>query len=488
MGLRTAEQFTEGLRDGRRLIYRGEAVKDVTTHPALSRTVDHAAGLFEHRDEDPAGLWAYREPELGKEVCSAFWRRPTDRDLLQMRGDLIEESTRSSRSTFNIIQAVGSDVIFGLEQVMSDAGEQEYLQRVADFRRRCAAGDLGVALAATDVKGDRSLRPSAQADPDLYVRVVGRDSGGIVVRGAKAHTTAAPTADEIVFIPCRALTAADADYAVAFAIPPDTPGLTLISHPFPGGPDAEQPISGHNIEVETLTILEDVHVPWKRVFLCGESNLAGEVAAAFANFHRYTAISYKPPSLEVMIGAAALVSDQLGLRDSQSSREKLGRLIVYAELVRCARLAAAARAAAHPCGLSVPDSISSNAGKFHFSAGFAEAVALLHDMAGGLVVTAPGAEDLTHSEFGPQIEKYLSGRSGVDGRARWALVQVIRDLTASEFGGWTMVATAHGEGSRSAQLMQAVRDYDLDLCRGLVEALTAEVTDSLDLASATTDG
>ncbi len=41
----------------------------------------------------------------------------------------------------------------------------------------------------TDPKGDRGLAPSKQVDPDLYVRVVERNSDGIVVRGAKAHQT-----------------------------------------------------------------------------------------------------------------------------------------------------------------------------------------------------------------------------------------------------------------------------------------------------------
>ena len=40
------------------------------------------------------------------------------------------------------------------------------------------------------------------------------------------------------------------------------------------------------------------------------------------------------------------------------------------------------------------------------------------------------------------------------------------DLTASEFGGYNLVVTLHGEGSLGAQLVQAVRDYDVDRCVG----------------------
>ena len=41
----------------------------------------------------------------------------------------------------------------------------------------------------TDPKGDRSLAPHKQEDPDMFMRVVERRPDGIVVRGAKAHQT-----------------------------------------------------------------------------------------------------------------------------------------------------------------------------------------------------------------------------------------------------------------------------------------------------------
>jgi len=37
----------------------------------------------------------------------------------------------------------------------------------------------------TDVKGDRSKRPSEQADPDLFVHVIEHQPDGIIVRGLK---------------------------------------------------------------------------------------------------------------------------------------------------------------------------------------------------------------------------------------------------------------------------------------------------------------
>ena len=466
MALRTPDEYRASLRDGRRLIYRGEPVDDVTTHPSLARTIDHAAALYAHPGQGPDGMWSYYDEDLGEEV-SAYFRLPVTAERLRERGDLIEETTRRARSTLNIVKAVGTDALLGLMTVAAVIDEREgtdFADRVASFRAHCATGDLAMALAATDAKGDRTQPPSAQADPDLHLRIVDRDADGITVRGAKLHTTAAPSANELICIPGRALGPGDDDYALAFAVPVDAPGLTLICHPLVDGPAAEHPVSSRNIEVETVTVFDDVHVPWERVFLCGQWRHAGAVANAFATFHRYTAISYKPPLIDLMIGAATLAAEQIGLRSAGHVREKLGRLIVYGELVRCARLAAATRADLDPAGIAIPDAVATNAGKFHFASGFHEAVATLQDLAGGIVVTAPGVEDLADPEIGPLVSKYLGDGAAVDGADRWQVAQLVRDLTASEFGGYNLVVTLHGEGSRQAQLVQAVRSFDLDRC------------------------
>ena len=243
MPLRTAEQYRASLRDGRRIIYRGQQVDDVTTHRSLARTVDHAAGVFELAAHGDRSLWQFDDPELGK--ISSFFMRPLNSDGLTLRGNAIEESTRHGNSTFNIIKAVGTDALLALEQVCSELDcvhHTGYAERVARFPCSVRAGDAAMALAATDPKGDRSLRPGDQADPNTYLRITRRDENGITVSGAKLHTTASVSANELICIPCRALTDADQDYAVAFAVPVNAPGLTLICHPLVDSPPGETPV------------------------------------------------------------------------------------------------------------------------------------------------------------------------------------------------------------------------------------------------------
>jgi 4-hydroxybutyryl-CoA dehydratase / vinylacetyl-CoA-Delta-isomerase len=91
--------------------------------------------------------------------------------------------------------------------------------------------DLTLEVAMTDAKGDRSVRPGAQANPDVYVHVNERRPDGIVIRGAKAIVTAAPYVHEFLVMPCRTHTKEDRDCAVCCAVPVDSPGITIIVRP-----------------------------------------------------------------------------------------------------------------------------------------------------------------------------------------------------------------------------------------------------------------
>lgn len=182
-----------------------------------------------------------------------------------------------------------------------------YSQRVRAFHEHCASQDLALAVAQTDVKGDRSLGPSelaARGNPDAYVQIVARRDDGIVVRGMKTHTSCTTNVNEVIVLPTRAMAEADADYAVSFAIPVNTPGVTLIASPHGGSErdDFDHPISSKHKMMETLTIFDDVFVPWDRVFMNGEWQWAGPLALAFVEFHRFTAISYKLPLVDALVG------------------------------------------------------------------------------------------------------------------------------------------------------------------------------------------
>ncbi|MFF3574576.1 4-hydroxyphenylacetate 3-hydroxylase N-terminal domain-containing protein [Nocardia jiangxiensis] len=447
MGVRTAEQYRKGLIDDRTIVYRGRRVIDVEQEPDIRSATDRCALCFSIAADRPA--LAIRDG------YSAFYHLPRSREDLIARSELLQEISRRGAGAI-VLKEVGSDALFALLRTC----EGEGLDRIRAFYQRCLDDDLALAVAQTDVKGNRSLTPSQQADPDLYLRIVASDADSITVRGAKAQTTYSPNADEIVVLPTRAMGRDDADYAVSFAIPPATPGLTLYVSPYSAGQrnEFEFPLSSRHRMLESLTVFDDVRIPRERVFMERQWEMAGPLTLAFVDFHRHTAINYKLPFLDLMLGAANLVADANGISHAGHVRDKLARMVAWTETVRGLAELSNIRALPDDRGVWRPDPLVVNLAKYTFAHGYPEAAATLVDLAGGLLVTGPGAEDWADPSIRPVLEKYYAG--AVPGERRLRIANLVADLTVRDYGGYQTSLNSHAEGSLEAEKMQMIRSFD----------------------------
>lgn len=454
--LRSPEQYRQSLRDHRRVFYRGERVADVTTHPILRLAVEHAS-LDYKMAEDPI----YRDLAVTEDGFSRYFTTPRSSSDLLARSALIEAATRAGKTLVVLIKEIGTDALFALLAIADTLGEP-YASRIRAFYEHCRDNDLAVCVAQTDVKGDRSVGPSQQPNPDVYLRIVERRSDGIVVRGAKIHTSVSVNSNELIVLPTRAMGPDDGDYAVAFAVPVDTPGLLLVASPYLTTKDktaAEHPVSAEHKMVETVTLFDDVFVPAERVFLAGEVEHAGELARGFVEFHRFTAVSYKLPLVDALVGAALTAARVNGLDRAGHVRDKLSQLICYAETLRALTHHAAERAKVIS-DIAIPDTLLVNIAKLQFAAGLHNAFQLVQDIAGGLVVTYPAPEDLDHPAYGMALGRYLESAGGMSGRERLRVMSLISDLTAGEYGGYQAVLAVHAEGSIEAEKLTILAQYD----------------------------
>ncbi len=468
VGLRTPEEYLESLKDGREIYYRGKKVSDITTHEVLSAAVKHAMDLFKLQfDPKYKKMLVYNDPEYGE--ISSFYKIPRNSSDLKDRFKLIYETTRYGRGMFNIIKAIGSDALFGLMIVTKKMDKElgtSYYERVMKYYNYIVKNDLALAVAQTDVKGDRSLRPHQQSDPDLYLRIVKTNEKGIIVRGAKVHTTQAIAANEIIVLPTRAMTEKDKEYALAFAIPANTKGLKLISRPMKAVEEAiKDPsfIMGRmNVENETLTVFDDVFVPWERVFMAGEWPFAGPLAITFPIFHRFTAISYRAAMADLLIGVAKLLAEFNGVDNKSHIRRDVVEVIKYKELLRSTAIASCDLCIIDKLTkIAIPNIIITNVGKLLANENYLNVVKHVIDVAGGLAATAPSLKDFESPEISQYLEKYLVGKKGITAKERIAIFNLLRELISS-FGALFGVAMMHAEGSIEASVIELYRSYNYD--------------------------
>ena len=461
--MRDASAYLAGLRDGREVWYRGERVPDVTEHPELGVAARHGALDFELADDPELRDLAVTDGH------STFYALPRSADDLRRRSALIETSTAHGATLVVLLKEIGTDALFALHRVT--AGTDAFT-RVEAYHRHCRDNDLALATAQTDVKGDRSQGPSSQADPDAYVRIVERRHDGIVVRGAKVHTSCTPNVDEVIVIPTRAMREGEEDWAVAFALPVATPGLRLLCSDFLHGADDPwtHPISSRHKMIETLTVFDDVFVPWDRVFLAGDVERAGQLALTFVEYHRFTAVSYKLPLLDALVGLAICLAEANGIQRASHVRDKLTWLICYVETVRGLTHLAADRCRVDgETGLAYPDPLTTNIAKWTFARDYQEAVKHVIDIAGGLLVTGPSGADWEHPELRPILDKYLG--AAVPASERLALLNLASDLLARGYAGYQSVLAVHAEGSFEAEKLMIARAYDPNPARSLARRL-----------------
>lgn len=367
----------------------------------------------------------------------------------------------ASRTGACIQRCISGDALSALYVVtrrLGGDGEARFM----DYLRRVQREDLVVASAQTDSKGHRKRRPHAQENPDAYLRVVERNARGIVVRGVKQHDILAPYADELIVLPSRSLRPEDADYAVSFAIPVDTQGLEIAARStLPERmPAVDAPVSRQYGFTSNTLIFRDVFVPWERVFVCGETDAASQLARLFGTFHRYSNCGCRAGQTDVMVGAAMLMAQLNGVDLEPHVRAQIIELCIIGETVYGVALGAATQASHDPAGACVPEPNLVNVAQYQSRVTAGREYALLQDVAGGITVTMPHEQDFRSDALHPILDRAYAGARG-SGDDRVKAAALVADLVASDYGGWRMVAeTVGGVGVHGLEVAMN-REYDL---------------------------
>ncbi len=474
--MRTSGQYLEKLKGMRKNVHIGGELVE-RDDPRLLPGIRVVSMTFDLVD-DPRfkDLLTATSHLTGKTINRYCHIHQSPDDLLKK-----QEMTRllCQKSGGCIQRCMGVDALNALSVVtfLTDmAHGTGYHQRFLEYLRRYQENDWVANCAQTDVKGDRSKRPHEQADPDLYLRVIERRQDGIVVRGAKAHNTMAPYADEILVLPTRFMGERDKDYAVAFAVPADTEGLHLVCRATTSRPRKQLKAPANELGVaDSFSIFDDVFVPWERVFMCGEYEQAGYLAGLFAAYHRHSYTGCKPATTDVMMGATALVAEYNGVAKAPHVRDKLAEMITVAELVYGAGIAAAVKSQKAPSGTQVPDFVFVNAGRYHAGVNIYHEFETLAEIAGGLPATLPYEEDFFDEKIGPLLNKYIMRNPDVSAENQHRLFRLISDMIVSAAGGVAQVAGVHGGGSPIMEKIALVLQYDMDSKKQLVKELAGIV-------------
>ncbi|MBN1149294.1 MAG: 4-hydroxyphenylacetate 3-hydroxylase family protein [Anaerolineales bacterium] len=469
MPLKTTSEYIDSLRAQRKRIFIfGQEIDNPVDHPLIRPSLNAVAMTYELAQQpEHADLMTAVSSLSGQRVNRFTHLHQGVHDLV-VKVKMLRLLGGCTACCFQ--RCVGMDSFNALDVVSAHVDSEQgthYQERFRRYLRRVQEQDLVVDGAMTDPKGDRSLSPSQQADPDLFVHVVERNAEGVRIRGAKVHQTGALNSHDILVMPTRALRPEDRDYAIACAVPADAPGILYVygrqasdTRKLEGGQiDVGNPrFGGH----EAVVIFNNVFVPWENVFLCGEYAYAAELVELFAAHHRASYGGCKTGVGDVLIGAVRALARLQGIDKAAHVRDKLVEMLHLNETLYACGLATSYEGCPSPAGTYKIDLLLANVTKLNVTRFPYEIARLAQDIAGGLLVTLPSERDFAHPEVGPLLHKYLAGSSDYPTEQRQRLLRLIENLTIGPGAVSYLAESMHGAGSPMAQRIMLARLADLD--------------------------
>ena len=466
----TKEQYIESLRKlNLKVYFMGELISNPVDHPMIRPSMNSVAMTYELAEKDEYKTLMTAKSNLTGKTVNRFCH------LHQSTEDLINKVKMQrlvGQKTGACFQrCVGMDAfnaIYSTTYEIDQAHGTEYHKRFTEYLKYVQDNDLTVDGAMTDPKGDRGLSPSQQEDPDLYLRIKEVRPDGIIVRGAKAHQTGAVNSHEHLIMPTVAMKESDKDYAVSFAIPSDAEGVLMIygrqscdTRKMEKDADLDlgnSQFGGH----EALVIFDDVFVPNERIFMCKEYEFAGMMVERFAGYHRQSYGGCKVGVGDVLIGAAALAADYNGVPKANHIKDKLIEMMhlnetLYSCGIACSTEGEPTLAGNYQINLLLANVCKQNVTRFPY-----EIARLAEDIAGGLMVTMPSAQDLRDPYIGGYVKKYLQGATGTDTKNRMRILRLIENITLGTAAVGYRTESMHGAGSPQAQRIMIARQGNLE--------------------------
>ena len=477
----TGEDYIESLRGRNLNIYLfGENVEEPVDHPMIRPSINAVAATYD---------LAIKEPDLAS-VISPFSGQRISRFLhiAQSTDDLVTQNKmqrKLGQLTGTCFQrCVGMDAFNSLYSVtyeIDEAYKTNYHKRFKDFIAMTHTYNHVIGGAMTDVKGDRSLAPHQQVDPDMFVHITKRTEEGIYVSGAKAHQTGCINSHWLLIMPTMRLGEKDKDYAVIGAIPVDAEGIAYIY----GRQSCDtRSMEDGSIDVgnakfggqEAMVILDNVFIPWEYVFMDGEYDFASMLVERFTAYHRRSYVC-KSGVGDVLIGAAAAIAEYNGVQKASHIKDKLVQMTHLNETIYATGVASSYQGFATKSGAFINDDMLANVCKHHVTKMPYEIGRLAQDLAGGIVATMPSEKELRHPEIGKLIHKYLRGRADVDTEDRMRILRLIENMTLGRNAVGYLTESMHGAGSPQAQRIQIGRHMQLEYKKRLAKVLAGIETE-----------
>jgi len=476
-GARRGAQLLQRLREQPPAIwYHGEAVRDVTAHPAFRGGVQSLAALYDLQWQK-ADVALFDSPTSGRKVARSFMMPKTQAELrsitraMQVWQDYTHGMMgRSPDYISRSITGYAAGAPFLAE------ADPRFGVNMVRYHQYLRENDLCLTHTLVPPQVNRAVSLAQQPDPFIAARIKEETDTGLVIRGARMLATL-PVADEIMVFPSTVLRSPeeDAPYAFAFSIPTSTPGLRFICRESVdyGRSHYDHPLGSRFEEMDAVVVFDDVLVPWENVFLHRDVQRCNEAyARTGAAVHMTHQVVVKNiAKSEFMLGLASLLVSTIGAEGFQHIHEKLAEIWVGLEAMKAFLRAAEAEAALDEWGVMRPAWNPLDAARNLYPRLYPRMVEIIQQIGASGLVAMPTEADV-RGPLAEDIGRYYQA-ARASAHERIPLFRLAWDVAISAFGSRQVLyerfffgdpvrmagALVAGHNSEIQKYAQMVRDF-----------------------------
>jgi 4-hydroxyphenylacetate 3-monooxygenase len=481
MGIITGRQFLDRICDGRTIYLKGHRLDSPLNSTPLRRVAETIAGLLDmQHDPEHRDVLVRTDPETGESIPATSVIPRSAEDLVARRrafelwtGKTFGVMGRTPDYMNAFLAALG-----GCAEAFRDDSDVDFAGNIREYARYVRKNNIITAHCFASLQNNRShslaeLHSQQQAHAP---HAISETKAGLVLRGASTSVTLAPVSDEIVvFSPGRPVTEAEKDFCLAFALPLNTPGLSIVCREpyFGDAPVADHPLAPYD-EVDAVVLYDDVLIPWERVFLYRNARISNsyKLEMGFADHIGHQVATRLYAKLNFAVGLANEIAEVLGTAQAPHIQGAIGRLMVYQNTMEAFIRAAEAESAPDKWGVWKPGGNHLWSALCMSQQFYDTVTTTVRDLSASGLINTPAAADFDTPAGGGLQAALGSGTASGDQRS--TLFRLAWDFTGHAFAGRSGLYERFFNGDQVRTLARYYAGTDLAPARKAVaEALAA---------------
>ncbi|WP_050181031.1 4-hydroxyphenylacetate 3-monooxygenase, oxygenase component [Domibacillus robiginosus] len=408
----------------------------ISEHPAFKGVMKSQAALYDLQHN--SGLkkaMTYSSPLTGAPVGLSYLQPKTKEDLTKRRA-MAQQWALSNNGM------MGRSPDYMNTMLMAFAASSNWLtgkencfpKRLLKFYEYARENDLSMTHTFIDPQVNRAKFYFEDTDEPIAARIVGTNSEGLIIKGARLLATQGGITDEIVVYSAGGVQ--EKAKSFAFSIPSNSDGLTFICRGsfVEGDSSFNYPLSSRFEEMDTIVVFDHVVVPWERVFYYHNIEVSNRFmpSSSVLPFTLHQVVSRQIVKTEFILGIVQSIIETINITEYQHVQEKASEIITALETMKALVMKSEAEAQIDEWGFMRPDQTTLQIAVHFFPRiypRFSEIIQLLG--ASGLM-TIP-TEKAFQSSIRKDLDQYLQAKSA-SAEDRVKLFRLAWDLTMSSFG------------------------------------------------------